>query len=535
MLPSNPIPQVCDYGSAALYRELPNEEQIRSGVVPLDSLPAAWWNCMWFATNQAVNCARYAAGALIDEINTVLTQAGVCVCDTCVDQLYQAIEKIRTTVGNANVAGSVKSSSCPGEVSINAQGIMTANCVGNAAALTTSARTLTGAINELKTTYDCCISDLESATTALGTNKAPVNHVSAQTTYGVGNATCYGHVKLSDTYNSCVGGASDAVAASQKALYDMYQAITSAGYVCLGNTAGCALGTASAGSATTAARSDHVHPMPTCIACAGCSRCAQSLYINGVTWESDWTWFDPGTNPAYVWGSDDGVNMRVFPPSRFAVASAASATSSDTARYATCAEYTKIQCVGYGSSWWYIPQIGQPTYIWGTNTGVDMFIWDPTAFSVSYSNTSGAACNANCLNGYLGSWYATGNTYALRDVNGNINAGYYNTGASAEDFMAYDAGSGAWTAFIDASGWIRKAHPSTTYAGFAQKMNYAIPQGSAASNVVYMSGTTLTNNTAEPILFFGRWAGAAVQYLPAYGSIGVATATPSDVGFIRIR
>ena len=344
MLPSNPIPAVCNYGSAALYRELPNEEQIRAGVVPLDSLPAAWWNCMWFATNQAVNCARYTAGALIDEINTVLTRAGVCVCDTCVDQLYTAIENIRTTIGNASVAGAVKSSTCPGEVSINAQGIMTANCVGNAAALTTSARTLTGAINELKSTYDCCISDLETATGALNTNKAPVNHLSDQTTYGVGNAGCYGHVKLSDTYNTCVGGATDGVAASQKALFDAYDYLINNAGAPLGNTVGCALGTAAAGTCNTAARSDHVHPMPTCVASAGyakeasCARCAQSLYIERVTWTSRWVWCDPGGSPTYVWGSNDGVNMHPFYTPGLSVACATNATNATNAyaSYASC-------------------------------------------------------------------------------------------------------------------------------------------------------------------------------------------------------
>ena len=42
----------------------------------------------------------------------------------------------------------------------------------------------------------------------------------------------------------------------------------------LGNTVGCPLGTASAGTATTAARSDHVHPLPTCVACATKALCA---------------------------------------------------------------------------------------------------------------------------------------------------------------------------------------------------------------------------------------------------------------------
>lgn len=366
MLPSNPIPQVCDYGSAALYRELPNEEQIRSGVVPLDSLPAAWWNCMWYATNQAVNCARYTAGALIDEINTVLTRAGVCVCDTCVDQLYTAIENIRTTIGNATTAGAVKSSSCPGEVSINAQGIMTANCVGNAAALTTVARTLTGAINELKSTYDCCISDLNTATGALDTNKAPVNHASTATTYGVGNATTYGHVKLSDTYSSCVGGVSEGVAASQKALYDAYDYLINNAGAPLGNTVGCALGTASAGSCNTAARSDHVHPVPSYVACAGyassagdsaalnghsssvestantIARRSNDGYLNAAIFHDDWYTEDINiyANSTLMFRSPDGY-LRNTVPENVSVGYASSAGSAGSSINATRAEVSR--------------------------------------------------------------------------------------------------------------------------------------------------------------------------------------------------
>ena len=48
------------------------------------------------------------------------------------------------------------------------------------------------------------------------------------------------------------------------------------GGVVLGDEAGCALGTASAGSSLTAARSDHVHPLPTCVACAGTAGTAAS-------------------------------------------------------------------------------------------------------------------------------------------------------------------------------------------------------------------------------------------------------------------
>lgn len=470
MLPSNPIPQVCDYGSAAVYRELPNEEQIRSGVVPLDSLPAAWWNCMWFATNQAVNCARYTAGALIDEINTVLTQAGVCVCDTCVNQLYTAIEKIRQTIGNATIAGAVKSSSCPGEVSIDANGIMTANCVGNAASLTTSARTLTGAINELKSTYDCCINDLNTATGALSTNKAPVNHVSSATTYGVGNAACYGHVKLSDTYSSSVGAAADGVAASQKAVYDAYTAVLGMGYTCLGNTAGCALGTASAGSATTAARSDHVHPVPTYVACSGYAGDAGTVAGYGVAEASIASTVALRSSGGFLcatifhdnWGAED-INsyagstlmfrssdgyIRNTAPSNVSVGYATSAGSAGSAGYATSA------------------------------------------------GTAGTAGNTSTLGGYGPSVSLCAATVVVRDNEGNIWGGYYNTASADEAMSAYTC---ARIIFADCTGWMRKALPNTVSVGYADGAGYAGVAGSANSANAVHGGMIRSGWSVYPV------------------------------------
>ena len=221
MIDSNPIHQVCNYGSSASYCSCPAPEQIATGVIPLDSLPAAWWNWMWNDTNKAVNEARYAAGVLINEIDTVLQQAGVCPNCICTDQLYQAIEKIRQTIGNSVTAGAVKSSSTASEVAIDVNGIMSVNCLGNAASLTTSARTVVGAINELKSTYDCCFTDVGTAMSG----KAPTAHASSATTYGVGTASDYGHLKISDEYVCCVGAAADGVAASQKAVNDLYNLI----------------------------------------------------------------------------------------------------------------------------------------------------------------------------------------------------------------------------------------------------------------------------------------------------------------------
>lgn len=284
MTPSNAIPAVCNYGTSAVYSDYPSPEQLRAGVVPLDSLPAAWWNKMWCASNCAINEARDMVGQIITEVNNVLCQAGINPQSACTDQLYQSINKIRQTLATASVPGAVVSSSDASKVAVAADGTMSVNCLGNAASLTTSASTVVGAINELKSTYDCCFSD---TATALG-GKAPTSHASSATSYGVGSADNYGHLKISDTYTSVLAACSG-VAASQKALACVYAVAcaAAAGNVSLGNTAGCALGTAAAGTAITAARSDHVHPLPSCVtdkygsstigigyACAGLT-CAQ--------------------------------------------------------------------------------------------------------------------------------------------------------------------------------------------------------------------------------------------------------------------
>lgn len=55
--------------------------------------------------------------------------------------------------------------------------------------------------------------------------KAPTNHASTATTYGAGNASNYGHVKLNDSYTTSGGAASASVGASSKAVVDGYNAL----------------------------------------------------------------------------------------------------------------------------------------------------------------------------------------------------------------------------------------------------------------------------------------------------------------------
>jgi len=51
------------------------------------------------------------------------------------------------------------------------------------------------------------------------------------------------------------------------------------------------------------------------------------LLINGATWASNWNWSGQGGQPTWLWGSNDGTNMYVWNPSNFSVNYANSAGS----------------------------------------------------------------------------------------------------------------------------------------------------------------------------------------------------------------
>lgn len=64
---------------------------------------------------------------------------------------------------------------------------------------------------------------------------------------------------------------------------------------------------------------------------------ARHLLINGVTWNSDWHWSGQGGQPSWLWGSNDGTNMYVWNPANFSVNYANSAGYASSAGSATTA------------------------------------------------------------------------------------------------------------------------------------------------------------------------------------------------------
>ena len=47
-------------------------------------------------------------------------------------------------------------------------------------------------------------------------------------------------------------------------------------------------------------------------------------------------------------------------------------------------------------NWYWSGQGGQPTWIWGGEDGTNMYVYNPSNFSVNYANSANSAANANC-------------------------------------------------------------------------------------------------------------------------------------------
>ena len=225
------------YASLSTMRQEPSQSEMNNGVIPLDTLPAAWWNWMWNAITQAQNDSMHNDDVLFTEINNVLTVAGITPGTSSQhDQLRQAIAVIKGAIATTAEAGSVLStdSGTTGTVKVAADGKMTVNNFGDSASFHGATKdNLMGALNE---TYDIAygsnnsIGELSALTTAakdtlvdaineLDAGKAPTMHASPETTHGIGNADNYGHVKLTDTPGSA--DATSGTAATPKLVQDI--------------------------------------------------------------------------------------------------------------------------------------------------------------------------------------------------------------------------------------------------------------------------------------------------------------------------
>lgn len=127
MNPNTQQTVMTEYGNSATYINAPSNQA--TGHVPLDTLPAAWWNWLW---NQITKNNNEVYATLTDvrtELLNVLSAASISPSGTSTNQLYQAINKIRQTIATTSTAGAVKSSSDIKSVSVANTGVMLVNAL----------------------------------------------------------------------------------------------------------------------------------------------------------------------------------------------------------------------------------------------------------------------------------------------------------------------------------------------------------------------------------------------------------------------
>ena len=212
MIPENPIETMHVYASESQYLTGPDPAAQAAGTVPLDTLPADWWNWLWQEITKRINEASTAVESIHNEVLSVLQAASITPSEVSTTDLLNAIKAITRTVGSGDTAGAVKSSTKSGYVAIDSDGYMFPNGMGTPTTLNTTAKQIVEAINEVLASLDTYKTATNDSITGLTNSKAPTSHASSATTYGTGSATNYGHVKLSDSTSSTSGVASGTAA-----------------------------------------------------------------------------------------------------------------------------------------------------------------------------------------------------------------------------------------------------------------------------------------------------------------------------------
>lgn len=103
-----------------------------------------------------------------------------------------------------------------------------------------------------------------------------------------------------------------------------------------------------------------------------------------------------GGQPQWLWGTGDGVTNAVWNPSNFSVAFATNSTNATNATNSTNAVVAQQLRQGGGAggqpmTFNWAGQSGMPPWVWGGSDGANMYVYDPSQFSVAYAGSAGSA------------------------------------------------------------------------------------------------------------------------------------------------
>lgn len=130
------------------------------------------------------------------------------------------ISDINTDI--SNLQGYI--STINGDIETLSQAILN---TGSTSATSAEFQQLSLTVSNNKTAAEEADQILDGKISALDISKAPKNHATSTTDYGLASSAVYGHVKLSDSYANSIGAAADGIGASQKALFDAFTILES--------------------------------------------------------------------------------------------------------------------------------------------------------------------------------------------------------------------------------------------------------------------------------------------------------------------
>ena len=119
--------------SESVNRQEPSKDQYQKGVVPYDTLPAAWWNWFWHEITLNEGRTVEMLDSIFAELTKLLRDAGI---DTnnpeVLNQVSSAVQTIAKWIATEERPGAVVASSTKGKVSVDGTtGVMTANGLGD--------------------------------------------------------------------------------------------------------------------------------------------------------------------------------------------------------------------------------------------------------------------------------------------------------------------------------------------------------------------------------------------------------------------
>ena len=168
--------------SESVNRQQPSKDQYQKGVVPYDTLPAAWWNWFWHEITLNEGRTVEMLDSIFAELTKLLRDAGI---DTnnpeVLNQVSSAVQTIAKWIATEERPGAVVSSSTKGKVSVDGTtGVMTANGLGDVNNLSAAVDAINDVLAQLiKETQDRTLADrqLSQAITSSITDTVPVGTI----------------------------------------------------------------------------------------------------------------------------------------------------------------------------------------------------------------------------------------------------------------------------------------------------------------------------------------------------------------------